>query len=95
LLSPLKIYEYAACEKPIITSRLKGLDFIDQINAGIIVKPENLEEIAKAIIELLKNPRLRSAMGKNGRQYVVKNHSWNSVAKKVENVCKMTIKQTK
>jgi len=90
-LSPLKIYEYLACEKPTVASRISGLEFIEEQNAGILVEPENPKELAKAIIKLLKDGKLREEMGKNGREYVVKNHSWESVARKVAEVCKSVV----
>ncbi|MCK4735512.1 MAG: glycosyltransferase family 4 protein [Methanophagales archaeon] len=90
-LSPLKIYEYLACEKSIVSSRIPNLEFIEEQNAGILVEPENPEELAKAIIKLLKDEKLREEMGKNGREYVVKNHSWESVARRVVEACESTI----
>ncbi len=84
--SALKIYEYMGCEKPIVSSRITNLEFIEQQNAGILVEPENPEELAKAIIKLLRDKKLSENMGKNGRGYVVKNHSWKMVTKKVESV---------
>jgi len=32
-------------------------------------------------------------MGKNGREYVVKNHSWEAVARKVAEVCEQTLQE--
>ena len=94
-LSPLKIYEYAACGKPIVSSRIPNLEFIEENNAGILVEPENPEELAKAVIRLLKDEKLREKMGRNGREYVVKNHSWESVARKVAEVCESAIREHK
>ena len=85
--SPLKLYEYMACGKPIVASRVEGFEILEQNNAGILVEPGNPEKLAKAIIKLLKDEKLRKRMGKNGRKYVVKNHSWEAVAKKVAKVC--------
>jgi len=85
-LSPLKIYEYLACGKPIVSSRIPNLGFIKQNNAGILVEPENPEELANAIIKLLKDTKLREEMGNAGREYVVKNHRWKAIARKVANV---------
>lgn len=85
-LSPLKIYEYAACRKPIVSSRIRGLEFIEQFNAGVLVNPEKPKEIAKAVIKLLKDEKLREKMGKNGREYVVKYHTWNKIAKRTEEI---------
>ena len=93
-LSPLKIYEYAACEKPIVASRIPNLEFVEEKNVGILVEPENPEELAKAILKLLKGEKLRDEMGKNGREYVL-NHSWESVARKVAEVCESVVREHK
>jgi hypothetical protein len=34
-------------------------------------------------------------MGRNGREYAVKNHSWESVAKRVTEVCESTVREHK
>jgi len=85
-LSPLKLSEYMACGKAIVGSRLSGLEVLEQQNAGILVEPENVPELAAAIISLLQNNELRMQMGNNGRRYVVKYHSWKSVAGRVAEV---------
>lgn len=95
-LSPLKMYEYMACGKPIAASNISGVgDVLEQNNTGISVEPENPEELAKAIIKLLEAEKLREEMGRNGRAYVVKNHSWKSVAERVAEVCESTIRERK
>jgi len=83
----LKVPEYLACGKPLVVSRLSGLEVLEHNEAGILVEPENPSELATAIIKLLQNQELRKQMGANGRKYVVENQSWESVAKKVEEVC--------
>lgn len=95
-LSPIKLYEYAACGKPIVASNISGVgDLLEQQNAGISVEPGNPEELAKAIVGLLKDKKIRVEMGKNGREYVVKYHSWEVVAKRVADVCKSAVRKRK
>lgn len=94
-LSPLKIYEYLACGTPVVSSMIPNLEFIEEQNAGILVEPENPEELAKAIIKLLKDEKLRKKMGRNGREYVVKNHSWETVAERVAEVCEDAVAEYK
>jgi len=89
--SPLKLWEYMACGKPVVATNTQDFKTLKENEAGILVDPEKTEEVADAIITLLKNKELRETMGKNGRKYVVKNHSWRVVAKKVEKVCKQII----
>ena len=82
-LSPLKIYEYLACEKPVVASNIRGVgNLLESSNSGISVIPDNPNELAKAIIKLLNDKQLREQMGKNGREMVVNNYSWENTAKK-------------
>jgi glycosyltransferase involved in cell wall biosynthesis len=90
-VSALKIYEYGACGKPIVTSRLPGLEFVEQSGAGVLVDPDSPEELAEAIMKLIQNPELRKQMGANGRKHVVEGHSWESVARRVGEVCQQAL----
>lgn len=91
-LSPLKIYEYLACAKPVVSSRIPNLEFIEEQNAGFLVEPENPKELSKAIIKLMKDENLRNEMGKNGRDLVVKYYSWEANARKVAKLCEDLIR---
>lgn len=81
--SALKIYEYLSCGTPVVSSRIPNLEFIEEERVGILVPPENPEELATAIITLLENKKLREEMGKRGREYVINTHSWEKMAEKV------------
>lgn len=94
-VSPLKLCEYMACRKPVAASKLGGLEMLEQNNAGILVEPEAPEALAKAIIRLLQDPDCRKQMGENGRKYVVKNRSWESVARRVAEVCQQAMEEHK
>ncbi len=91
-LSPLKLYEYMACGKPVVATRVSGLDILEECRAGLLMNPEDYQEFANAVTMLLKNRELRRELGKNGRQYVVENQSWESVAQRVANVCQSLVK---
>ncbi len=87
-LSALKTYEYLACGKPTVASSIPGVkDLIEFSGGGIVVNPENPGELATAILELISDESTRAIMGEKGRKYVVENHSWNSVARKILEVC--------
>jgi glycosyltransferase involved in cell wall biosynthesis len=88
-LSPLKLYEYMACGKPVVASDIDGVsDALEASDGGISVLHENPEALAEAILKLLENPELRTKMGSKGLSYVTENYSWYSVAKHVDKVCK-------
>lgn len=90
--SPLKLWEYLACGKPVIATASQDFEVLEEYNAGVLVDPEKPEEVAAAIIKLLKDEKLRDEMGKNGRKYVVENRSWDTVAREVEKVMNEAIK---
>jgi glycosyltransferase involved in cell wall biosynthesis len=88
-LSPLKLYEYMACGKPVVASAISGVvDILEASEGGISVPPENPEALAEAISKLLENRELRSKLGSKGLSHVTETYSWYSVAKQVDGVCK-------
>ncbi|WP_410508082.1 glycosyltransferase family 4 protein [Methanosarcina hadiensis] len=92
-LSPLKLYEYMACGKPVVASAINGVgDALEASKGGLSVPPENPGALAEAISELLENQDLRASMGSKSLSYVTENYSWYSVAKQVDKICKSGIK---
>jgi glycosyltransferase involved in cell wall biosynthesis len=93
-LSPLKLYEYMACGRPVVASDISGVsDLLIVSNGGLPVLPENPKALSEAILKLLENQDLRSKMGLKGLSYVTDNYSWYSVAKKVDRVCKSGLQE--
>jgi glycosyltransferase involved in cell wall biosynthesis len=91
-LSALKTYEYLACGKPIVASNISGVrDLIESSGGGISIAPENPEELAAAVVKLLLDENTRILMGDKGRRYVIENHSWDGVARKILDLCKNII----
>ena len=89
--SPLKLYEYMACGRPVIASNLPGFEIIEENNTGILIPPEDKEALARNILKLLNEPDLRKQMGHNGRILVEEKYSWKNVADRVANICANTI----
>jgi glycosyltransferase involved in cell wall biosynthesis len=75
----LPVKEAMACGTPVIACRGDGTEE-DIGNDGILVPIEQPDELASAIIQILKNPSLRKQMGKNGRERVKKVFNWDKVA---------------
>ena len=89
--SPLKLYEYLACAKPVIATRTTGFEEIEEQKLGILVNPEEPHEVAAALVKILSNPALARQMGLHGRRFVEREHSWEAVSKKVDTVCKKAV----
>jgi len=86
-LSPLKVYEYLACGRPVVASKINGItELLAQSRGGIAVMPENSHELGEAILYLLRDDSLREEMGSSGCNYVTANHTWVKVGTDVAGV---------
>ena len=72
-LSPLVPLESFAFKKPVISTKAHGIPYTvqDKVN-GLLVEPDNPNELSKAIIELLENKVLREKLGLAGHEFVHK-----------------------
>ncbi|HYT00824.1 MAG TPA: glycosyltransferase family 4 protein [Thermoplasmata archaeon] len=87
--SPIKVYEYLACARPVVASDVDGIgECLRSWNAGVGVKPENPEALARAVDALLHNPAEARAMGARGREAIVLHRSWETTARAVAGILK-------
>ena len=79
---PTKILEYLACEKPVLSTPLKGtVELLPDESFGIIYS--ELDMFIDSLSKLLETPEKLKELGKNGFLYIEKNHYWNSLVKKL------------
>ncbi|MFC2002755.1 glycosyltransferase family 4 protein [Chloroflexota bacterium] len=85
LSSPIKILEYLAMAKPVVANKEipEHRKVLEESGGGILV-PFTPEAFANAIIKLLDNPQEAAEMGDKGREWVVKNRSYEILARQVE-----------
>jgi glycosyltransferase involved in cell wall biosynthesis len=76
--SPIKVYEYMACGKPIVASRVEGLEFIEVEGIGRLVESEDITSIEAVLHDLLKNSQKRIVMGLRGHQLACQRFDWES-----------------
>jgi starch synthase len=43
--SPLKLYEYITCGRPILVSRVAGLEFVEEREIGAVFEPGNVSDL--------------------------------------------------
>lgn len=79
-----KTYEYMAMKMPYITSNFNyNKKIIDEYYTGIYVDPTNEDEIAEAILYLIKNKNEAKQMGENGRKLIEEKLSWSNDEKRL------------
>jgi glycosyltransferase involved in cell wall biosynthesis len=76
----IKVMEYMASAKPIVTFDLKETRFSAR-DAAIYVEPNKEAEFAKAIAQLMEQPELQKKMGAYGRRRVEDELQWAKVGK--------------
>jgi glycosyltransferase involved in cell wall biosynthesis len=86
--SPIKLYEYMACGKPLVATRVEGLEFIEEDGIGRLVEPEDVVGLERALRDLIMAPQERIRMGQKGLQVVRERFSWELSITKIENILK-------
>jgi len=73
------------CEKPVIGSRIGPTQcVIDEGIDGLLVIPNDADDLAKKIVALLSDRKKRESMGRNGHDKTISQFTWNKVTDKVE-----------
>ena len=79
-VSSNKIYDYMSQKKPIIAALESNYNPIDLAKCGITTKSEDYIGITNAINKLYKLDRAElQKLGKNGNNYLLKNHSFDKI----------------
>lgn len=77
--------EAQACGVPVIISDVPGLmEATLPGKSSIVVKRKNAEAISEALKSLLTDKQKRIEMGKNGREYVLRNFEYNDCFRQIE-----------
>jgi glycosyltransferase involved in cell wall biosynthesis len=73
---PTKMLEFMSCARPVILGvRGQAREIIEGSRAGICIEPENPEQLCDAILKLRSQDWLRELLGRNGREYIIRNLS--------------------
>ncbi|WP_010293035.1 glycosyltransferase family 4 protein [Clostridium senegalense] len=81
---PTKQFEYMSCGIPVIGSYMPPIkDYITAYNSGLVVNPEDENELAENVIHLLKDDKLRDEMGNNGIYSIKEKFNWKKEEEKL------------
>lgn len=84
--SPMKLYAYFGCGKPVIISDLG--EFTDSISlkkrgAAYLIPPDDSDALAKAILYFKKNKTAVKKYGERGRTFVLNERKWSDSCSKI------------
>lgn len=78
----ISVIEAGVSGTSVIASRIEGLtDAVIDGKNGILVEPENIYDWKEKITTALSNNFDRKTFGKNARDYVIRNFSWEKISK--------------
>lgn len=82
--SPLKVYEYMAAGRPVITSGIGQLAelFVPGVN-GLLYPAGDVAALTNAMAQLYAQPALRHRLGQAARETVLRGHTWDQIAARV------------
>jgi len=84
--------EAQACGKAVIGAKIPGLqDAIKENETGILVEPENTNELKNAMMRLINNKSERKNLGEKGREWA-QNFKWDNVAEEQMDFYKSILK---
>ncbi len=88
--SPLKVLEYMACGKPVISTNVKPIDkILYNGDSGYLVEPGNLRDLIAAISKLLEDSLLAYSFAAKGRKIIEMHYSWKSLANTIDHILRV------
>jgi glycosyltransferase involved in cell wall biosynthesis len=87
--------EAMSCGVAVVASRDGGLGYILPPEGSILVEPGNVNDLATALIELLRSPESRIQMGRYNREYAVQHYAWPTVVDQLERIYEETLSRTR
>ncbi len=88
--SPVKLFEYMAAAKPVVTTDIGQIaEVVTHGVDGILCPPDDFDCVVDSICRLLENPDKRKRIGETARKTITEKHTWGKKAKEWERICEM------
>jgi len=93
-LSPLKLFEYLACGRPVIASRVNGVkEIVEEGQCGYLFAVGDAEKLMKRIIRSCQEREALQEMGLRGRKLVENKYTWRAAAERIVGVLNELVKK--
>jgi glycosyltransferase involved in cell wall biosynthesis len=84
---PTKLYDAMSCGRPVILGMSgEARRIVEDADAGIVIPPEDPEELLAALRNLQASPARRARMGENGRRYAIEHFARDRLARRIRDL---------
>jgi len=86
--SPVKIFEYMAAAKPVVSTRIGQIaELIRSGENGLLCDSGQWPDLAEGVIALARDPELRHRLGQQARATIAASHTWEHKARAWQEIC--------
>lgn len=82
--SPMKLFEYLACGKPVVATRVSGYEIVERAGAGKLIDNRDERAFAEAVVSFAESEELRERCGANALTYAREHFGWDKVVTEIE-----------
>jgi len=87
LVTPLKPLEAMALKIPVLGSGVGGIrELIESEHTGLLFQPEDVSDFCRQAERLILSPALRKSLGDHGREFVLREKNWNTLAQRYSSI---------
>ena len=87
LVTPLKPLEAMALKIPVLASGVGGMrELITDESTGLLFQAEDVSDFCRQAERLLTSPGLRKSLGDRGREFVLRERNWNTLAQRYQKI---------
>ncbi|PIN99968.1 hypothetical protein COT72_03990 [archaeon CG10_big_fil_rev_8_21_14_0_10_43_11] len=87
----LTVLEALSAGLPVITTAVGGHRILEEEHSAMIIDSGDIDSLEAAMFDIIINKELRLKLKRNGRNFVMKNHSWSLILQRVsqlyEQIC--------
>jgi len=85
--TPMALLEAMACGLPVVASSVDGIAEVCTDNRdGLLVSPRNLKGFCSNVDRMIRDPEMRSSLGKNARGTILERYEISSLVRRIESL---------